>query len=119
MDLSIIIPGCNEWPMNAFTIQSIRDCIGDKLDYEILYIENCDYKLENLQTIADVKTHVIPQGIDKVPGTDEPFWGAFSDKQKLAVLRFIALWQTGTQGLGGIPHVRHLCHNDTLSQEFF
>lgn len=39
--LSIIIPGCNEFPMNAFTVQSViatMDCTP--LDYEVIYIDN-------------------------------------------------------------------------------
>lgn len=39
--LSIIIPGCNEFPQNAFTVQNViatMECTP--LDYEILYIDN-------------------------------------------------------------------------------
>ena len=39
-ELSIIIPGCNEYPQNAFTIQSIISALGNEIDYEIIYIDN-------------------------------------------------------------------------------
>lgn len=42
-DLSIIIPGANEYPQNAFTIQSLISELQGEVDFEIIYIDNyCD-----------------------------------------------------------------------------
>lgn len=44
MDLSIVVPGCNEYPMNVFTIQSLfSELRNTDIDFEIIYIDNfCD-----------------------------------------------------------------------------
>ncbi len=107
--LSIIIPGCNEFPQIYFTIQSLRmDLEGSGLDYEIIYIANRDYRLENLTTPESAAEHVIPQGVGDL-------WKTFSPAQAQAVLQFIASWQRGAEGLGKVDNVRRLVYNDTLS----
>ena len=114
MDLSIIIPGCNEWPQNAFTIQAVRDNIGDRLEYEIIYVENGDYKPENLQTVTDAANHVIPQGVGA--NRKDGLWAKFTDEQRLAVLQYLALWQQVTpQNIPNVPNVRYREYRDNLS----
>lgn len=42
-ELSVIIPFCNEYPQNIFTIQSIAQELRDRVDFEILAVDNyCD-----------------------------------------------------------------------------
>ncbi len=40
VELSIIIPGINEFPQNFFTVQSLWSELRDEVDFEILYIDN-------------------------------------------------------------------------------
>jgi len=43
MELSVIIPYVNEWPMNVFTIRNIAEELRDRADFEIIAINNyCD-----------------------------------------------------------------------------
>jgi len=39
-ELSIIIPWCNEWPQVAFTIRNIAEELRDRVDFEIIAIDN-------------------------------------------------------------------------------
>ncbi len=49
MDLSIIIPGCNEFPQNAFTVQNVIATLKyAPIEFEVLYIDNkSEYKVKN------------------------------------------------------------------------
>lgn len=43
MELSVIIPFCNEYPQNMFTIQSIAQELRGRVDFEIIAVNNyCD-----------------------------------------------------------------------------
>lgn len=43
MEISIIIPFCNEWPQVAFTIRNIAEELMDRADFEIIAVDNwCD-----------------------------------------------------------------------------
>jgi len=39
-DLSVIIPFCNEYPQNIFTIQNIAQELRDRVDFEIIAVNN-------------------------------------------------------------------------------
>ena len=39
-ELSIIIPACNEWPTSVFTVRNIYEELRDRVDFEILYVDN-------------------------------------------------------------------------------
>jgi hypothetical protein len=39
-DLSIIIPACKEWPTAPFTVRNIYEELRDRVDFEILYVDN-------------------------------------------------------------------------------
>lgn len=39
-DLSVIIPFCNEYPQNVFTIQNIAEELRDRVDFEIIAVNN-------------------------------------------------------------------------------
>jgi len=39
-ELSVIIPYVNEWPMNVFTIRNIAEELRDRVDFEIIAINN-------------------------------------------------------------------------------
>lgn len=42
-ELSVIIPYVNEWPMNVFTIRNIAEELRDRVDFEIIAVNNyCD-----------------------------------------------------------------------------
>jgi glycosyltransferase involved in cell wall biosynthesis len=42
-ELSVIIPFCNEYPQILFTIQSIAQELRDRVDFEIIAVNNyCD-----------------------------------------------------------------------------
>jgi glycosyltransferase involved in cell wall biosynthesis len=42
-ELSVIIPYCNEYPQNVFTIQNIAQELRDRVDFEIIAVNNfCD-----------------------------------------------------------------------------
>lgn len=49
MDLSIIIPGCNEFPQHAFTIQSVITTLKyTDLKWEVIYVDNkSEYKIKH------------------------------------------------------------------------
>ena len=41
--LSCVIPYCNEWPMNVFTIKNISEELRDRADFELIAVNNyCD-----------------------------------------------------------------------------
>ena len=39
-ELSVIMPFCNEYPQNMFTIQNIAQELRDRVDFEIIAIDN-------------------------------------------------------------------------------
>ena len=49
MDLSIVIPGCNEFPQNAFTLQNVITTMKHSdLKWEVIYIDNqSKYEVKN------------------------------------------------------------------------
>jgi glycosyltransferase involved in cell wall biosynthesis len=40
MKLSVIIPAANEWPTSVFTVRNIYEELRDRVDFEILYVDN-------------------------------------------------------------------------------
>lgn len=54
MDLSIIIPGCNEFPQHAFTIQSVITTLKyTDLKWEVIYVDNkSKYEVKNKEKLA-------------------------------------------------------------------
>jgi len=39
-ELSVIIPFVQEWPLNMFTIRNIAEELRDRVDFEIIAIDN-------------------------------------------------------------------------------
>ena len=72
--LSIIIPGCNEWPQNIFTMASIAASLDGLVDYEIIYVDNQSQRAEDRQSNASIRGDVDglidscihPDGIDRL-----------------------------------------------------
>ena len=62
MDLSIIIPGCNEFPQHAFTIQNVITTLKySDLKWEVVYIDNkSQYQVKNDQKRAFLDRKGLP-----------------------------------------------------------
>ena len=55
VDLSIIIPYCQEWPQIAFTIRSIAEDLIDRVNFEIIAVDN--FVAKELKDINPDRSH--------------------------------------------------------------
>jgi glycosyltransferase involved in cell wall biosynthesis len=54
IELSVIIPFCNEWPMITFTIRSVAEALlGQDIEFEILAVDNWCEEVESQNRVPD------------------------------------------------------------------
>lgn len=65
MKLSVIIPAANEWPTSVFTVRNIYEELRDRVDFEILYVDN-SMKPENEEERAYGQMKAVSRGIPEL-----------------------------------------------------
>lgn len=78
-ELSIIMPGVNEYPQNAFTIQNLANELRGEVDFEILYIDNFCPEVVRQNRIQD-KSYTFLETISK----NNKFLRVFKYEKKLS-----------------------------------